>query len=58
MGTIITQLFPPTPAFTEINIRSLVGKVFIVTGGNAGVGLEVVKILKVAQFTWLVALLT
>jgi NAD(P)-dependent dehydrogenase (short-subunit alcohol dehydrogenase family) len=45
MGTIINQLFPPTPAFTEINIQSLVGKVFIVTGGNSGVGLEVVKIL-------------
>ncbi|KAH8881072.1 NAD(P)-binding protein [Thozetella sp. PMI_491] len=40
-----TQLFPPRPAFTEKDTPSLVGKVFIVTGGNAGVGLELVKIL-------------
>ena len=45
MGTVITQLFPPSPTFTEANIQSLIGKVFIVTGGNSGVGLEVVKIL-------------
>jgi NAD(P)-dependent dehydrogenase (short-subunit alcohol dehydrogenase family) len=45
MGGVITQLFPPSPAFTEKDIPSLVGKVFIVTGGNAGVGLELVKIL-------------
>ena len=45
MGGAITQLFPPSPTFTEKNIPSLVGKVYIVTGGNAGVGLEVVKIL-------------
>ncbi|KAE9381026.1 NAD(P)-binding protein [Stipitochalara longipes BDJ] len=45
MGTTITQLFPPNPTFTETNIESLLGKVFIVTGGNSGVGLEAVKIL-------------
>lgn len=45
MGGVITQLFPPSPTFTEKNVPSLVGKVFIVTGGNAGVGLEMVKIL-------------
>ncbi|PQE22145.1 hypothetical protein CJF30_00010744 [Rutstroemia sp. NJR-2017a BBW] len=45
MGGIFTQLFPPKPTFTEKNVPSLVGKVFIVTGGNSGVGLELVKIL-------------
>jgi NAD(P)-dependent dehydrogenase (short-subunit alcohol dehydrogenase family) len=45
MGAFITQLFPPSPTFTENDIPSQVGKVFIVTGGNAGIGLELVKIL-------------
>ena len=38
-------MYPPSPHFTEKDLPSLVGKVFIVTGGNAGVGLELVKIL-------------
>ena len=38
-------MFPGTPHFTEKNILSLVGKVYIVTGGNAGVGFEVAQIL-------------
>lgn len=45
MGAVFTQLYPPSPTFTEENVSSLAGKVFIVTGGNAGVGLELVKIL-------------
>jgi NAD(P)-dependent dehydrogenase (short-subunit alcohol dehydrogenase family) len=45
MTGAITQLFPPRPTFTEANVSSLAGRVFIVTGGNAGVGLELVKIL-------------
>lgn len=45
MGGVLTQLFPPSPAFTEKNVASLVGKVFIVTGGNAGVGFELAKML-------------
>lgn len=40
-----TQLFPPSPHFTEAQTPSLAGKVFIVTGGNSGVGLELAKIL-------------
>jgi NAD(P)-dependent dehydrogenase (short-subunit alcohol dehydrogenase family) len=43
--TALTQLFPPSPTFTETNIPSLAGKVFIVTGGNSGVGFELAKIL-------------
>ncbi|KIW12437.1 hypothetical protein PV08_09714 [Exophiala spinifera] len=45
MGGFFTQLFPGKPAFTETDVPSLAGKVFIVTGGNSGVGLELVKIL-------------
>ncbi|RDW62365.1 hypothetical protein BP6252_11798 [Coleophoma cylindrospora] len=45
MRAIITQLRPPKPTLTEENVGSLKGKVFIVTGGNQGVGLELVKIL-------------
>ncbi|PQE32207.1 hypothetical protein CJF32_00009912 [Rutstroemia sp. NJR-2017a WRK4] len=45
MGGVFTQFFPPKPTFTEKNVPSLAGKVFIVTGGNSGVGLELVKIL-------------
>jgi NAD(P)-dependent dehydrogenase (short-subunit alcohol dehydrogenase family) len=40
-----TQVFPPTPAFTEANIPSQSGRIFMVTGGNTGVGFEIVKIL-------------
>lgn len=45
MGGIWAQLVPGRPHFTEANVGSLKGKVFIVTGANAGVGLELVKIL-------------
>lgn len=37
-----TQLFPPSPHFTEAQTPSLAGKVYIVTGG---VCIELVKIL-------------
>lgn len=40
-----TQLWPPPPQYTEDNVPSLTGKVFIVTGGNTGVGFELIKIL-------------
>ncbi|KAG5759401.1 hypothetical protein H9Q69_009326 [Fusarium xylarioides] len=40
-----TQLFPPKPTFTEDNVPSLEGRVFMVTGGTNGVGLELVHML-------------
>ncbi|KAL9000639.1 MAG: hypothetical protein Q9169_000675 [Polycauliona sp. 2 TL-2023] len=41
-----TQLFPPNHhPLTELNLPTQSGKVFLVTGGNSGVGLELVEIL-------------
>ncbi|KAL4724540.1 hypothetical protein ACLX1H_007981 [Fusarium chlamydosporum] len=45
MGANFTQLFPGRPTFTEEHVPSLNGRVFLVTGGTNGVGLELVKIL-------------
>ena len=45
MGTTWSQLRPPAPQFTEKDIPSLDGEVIVVTGGNAGVGFELVKML-------------
>ena len=41
----INQLYPPKPTFTEGDVESLSGRVFIVSGGHSGVGYELVKIL-------------
>ncbi|KAJ9273868.1 hypothetical protein DTO212C5_147 [Paecilomyces variotii] len=45
MGTTWSQFFPPKPTLTENNLPSQRGKVFIVTGGYSGVGLELCKLL-------------
>lgn len=45
MGAIFTQLFPQKPTYTEDDIPSLKGRVFLVTGGTNGVGLELVNML-------------
>ncbi|KAI0134295.1 short-chain dehydrogenase [Xylariales sp. AK1849] len=43
--SLMNQLFPPRPIFTEAKLPDQAGKVFIVTGGAAGVGIEVAKAL-------------
>ncbi|KAF5025455.1 hypothetical protein F66182_2478 [Fusarium sp. NRRL 66182] len=40
-----SQWFPPKPSFTEGHVPSQNGRVFIVTGGSAGIGFELVKLL-------------
>lgn len=40
-----SQLFPGQPTFSDKDIPSQTGKVFIVTGGNTGLGYHLVKIL-------------
>lgn len=41
-----TQIFPPAPTFGEGDVGLKKGKVFIVTGGNQGVGFELCKMLR------------
>ncbi|CAG8961249.1 hypothetical protein HYFRA_00013305 [Hymenoscyphus fraxineus] len=43
--TILTQFFPPPAPLTESTLPSQAGKVFIITGGSSGVGLELSRIL-------------
>ncbi|KAH8177886.1 short chain dehydrogenase domain-containing protein [Sarocladium implicatum] len=45
MGGSFTQLFPGKPSFTERDLPALEGKVFLVTGGTNGVGLELTRML-------------
>lgn len=42
---VLEQFFPGKPKFTEKDVPDQNGKVFLVTGGNAGLGYELVKIL-------------
>lgn len=41
-----TQIFPPAPTFGEKDVGLKKGNVFIVTGGNQGVGFELCKMLR------------
>ncbi|KAK0618314.1 hypothetical protein B0T17DRAFT_656440 [Bombardia bombarda] len=56
MGNLISQFFfIPTPRLTEKNCPDQSGRVFIVTGGYAGVGLDLCKILYAANATVYIA---
>ncbi|PMD26405.1 short-chain dehydrogenase [Hyaloscypha hepaticicola] len=43
--SFISQMYPPEPGFKEKDIPSLKEKVYIITGSNTGIGLELAKIL-------------
>ncbi|KAK9243836.1 hypothetical protein V1506DRAFT_543361 [Lipomyces tetrasporus] len=43
--SLLSQSFPPSPTYTEKDIPDLSGKVYLVTGGYSGVGLEVSRVL-------------
>ena len=43
IGTILRQIYPPTPKWSVDKIPDLPEKVFIVTGGNTGIGKETCK---------------
>lgn len=45
MGVTFSQLFPPRPTFTEADLPSLRGKVFIVTSGASDIGHQLASIL-------------
>lgn len=53
----LSAVFPPEPVFTDANLPSLEGKVYIVTGAASGVGLELAKILFLAGGTVSLSLL-
>lgn len=42
---IWTQHFPPAPNYTEKNIASQEGRIFLITGANQGLGYELAKLL-------------
>lgn len=45
MSSQIRQIWPPAATFTEESLPDQAGKVFLVTGGATGIGLELVQIL-------------
>ncbi|KAH7374071.1 putative short-chain dehydrogenase [Cadophora sp. MPI-SDFR-AT-0126] len=55
MPSTFSAMFPPAPTFTEKDLPSLTGKVYIVTGAASGVGFELAKILYLAGGTVYIA---
>ena len=55
MGNLLSQVFPPTPKFTEANLPDLAGRVYIVTGGYSGAGYELTSMLYRAGATVYIA---
>jgi retinol dehydrogenase-12 len=51
----ISEFFPPKPTFTEADISSLDGKIYLITGGAAGIGKELARILYSANATVIIA---
>ena len=45
LRNLYSQWFPPTAMFTEKEVPAQQGRIFMVTGGNAGIGFELCKFL-------------
>lgn len=45
VNDIVDQWFPPKPTYTEDSVPRQDGRVFIITGGNSGIGLALAKLL-------------
>lgn len=45
VADIVDQWFPPKPTYTEASVPRQDGRVFIITGGNSGIGLALAKLL-------------
>ncbi|KAK9484057.1 hypothetical protein V1527DRAFT_484308 [Lipomyces starkeyi] len=43
--SFLPEMFPPSATFTEKDVPDVAGKVFLVTGGSSGLGLELCRIL-------------
>ncbi|EEU35223.1 uncharacterized protein NECHADRAFT_54507 [Fusarium vanettenii 77-13-4] len=53
--SVRSQMFPPSPTFTEASLPSLSSRVYIITGATSGVGLELAKILYSSSATVYIA---
>lgn len=51
----LSEFFPPKPTFTEKDLPSLAGKAYLITGGAAGIGKELARMLYSANATVYIA---
>jgi retinol dehydrogenase-12 len=55
MPSLLSALFAPAPTFTDKDLPSLAGKVYIITGAASGIGFELARILYAAGGTVYIA---